>query len=309
MAWVIGSLPQGGGMREAGFATLGMALLRRGKEIMVSSLPIRHALGLILTAPLLGACAVAYPPPGAGVVEFADPYQFPFEVPGFNPNRIRAANYTPPPGVAPPPQFTDAGDTGGVDFDHDLTVAAGGYVIGRTGERLIGRAFKPAASAMTGGSSSATPLGTGRMMGWEMLAADGAPAAAVGRTAMSGTGAAAEKAAGTAGTAAAAESAAARGALSAGTREAAAVTARTALGTAGRAGAAEAATAGRTALTVGRAAGVARTAMGAGAVLEAGAAVGAAEVLVGAAVIAGSAYVAYKLYESYREGKKTPSTP
>ena len=298
MAWVIGSLPQGGGMREAGFATLRRALLRRGEEIMVSSLPIRHVLGLILTAPLLGACAGAYPPPGAGVVEFADPYQFPFEAPGFDQN-LRAASYTRPPRVAPSPQFTDAGDVGGVDFDHDLTVAAGGYLIGRTGERLIGRAFKPAASAMTGGSSSATPLGTGRMMGWEMLAADGAPEAAAGRTAMSGAGAAAEKAAGTAGTAAAAESAAARGALSAGTREAAAVTARTALGTAGRAGAAavagEAATAGRTALTVGRAAGVARTAMGAGAVLEAGAAVGAAELLVGAAVIAGSAYVAYKL--------------
>ena len=325
MAWVTGSLPRGGAMRRGGFAILRTARLRisrrtgrqlstaagQGKESMMSSLPIRHVLGPILTAPLLAACAGAYPPPGPGVIEFANPYQFAYEAPGFNPDFIRAADYTrpEPSGVAPPPRFVSAGDAGDFDFDHDLTVAAGGYVIGRTGERLIGRAFKPAASAMTGGSSSATPLGTGRMMGWEMLAADGAPAAAAGRTAMSGAGAAADKAAGTAGTAAAAESAAARGALSAGTREAAAVTARTALGTAGRAGAAEAATAGRTALTVGRAAGVARTAMGAGAVLEAGAAVGAAEVLVGAAVIAGSAYVAYKLYESYREGKKTPSTP
>ena len=327
MAWVTGSLPQCSGMRKAGFAILRTSRLRisrltdgqlstaagRGREVRVSSLPMRHVLVPLLTAPLLAACAGAYAPPGPGVIEFANPYQFPYEAPGFNPDFIRAADYTrpTPSGVAPPPQFTGTGDAGDFNLDHDLMVAGAGYVVGRTGERLLGQAFKPAASGMAGGSS-ATPLGTGRMMGWEMLAADGAPAAAVGRTAMSGTGMAAEKAAESAGTAAAAESAAARSALSAGTREAAAVTARTAVGTAGRAGAAavagEAATAGRTALTVGRAAGVARTAMGAGAVLEAGAAVGAAEMLVGAAVVAGSAYIAYKIYESYMEGKKTPST-
>jgi hypothetical protein len=316
-------------MRKAGFAILRTERLRisrltdgqrstaagRGNGIKVSSLPIRHVLGPLLAAPLLAACAGAYAPSGPGVIEFANPYQFPYEAPGFNPDFIRAADYTrpTPSGVAPRPQFTGTGDAGDFDLDHDLMVAGAGYVVGRTGERLLGQVFKPAASGMAGGSSSATPLGTGRMMGWEMLAADGAPAAAAGRTAMSGTGVAAEKAAESAGAAVVAESAAARSALSAGTREAAAATARTAVGTAGRAGAAaaagEAATAGRTALTVGRVAGAARTAMGAGAVLEAGAAVGAAELLVGAAVIAGSAYVAYKIYESYTEGKKTPSTP
>jgi hypothetical protein len=275
---------------------------------------MRHVLVPLLTAPLLAACAGAYQPPGPGVIEFANPYQFPYEAPGFNPNPMRVADYTQPAssGDAPSPRFVGAGDAGDFDLDHDLMVAGAGYVIGRTGERLIGQAFKSAAPAVAGSSSGATPLGTGRMMGWEMLAADGAPAAAAGRTAMSGTGMAAEKAAESAGTAAVAESAAARSALSAGTREAAAVTARTAVGTAGRAGAAavagEAATAGRTALTVGRAAGVARTAMGAGAVLEAGAAVGAAEMLVGAAVVAGSAYIAYKIYESYMDGKKTSPT-
>ena len=212
---------------------------RQGEHDELLADPAR--IGADPTAPLLAACAGAYPPPGPGVIEFANPYQFSFEAPGFNPDFIRAADYTrpEPSGVAPPPRFMSAGDAGDFDLDHDLMVAGAGYVVGRTGERLLGQAFKPAASGMAGGSSGATPLGTGRMMGWEMLAADGAPAAAAGRTAMSGTGAAAEKAAETAGTAAAAESAAARSALSAGTREAAAVTARTAVGTAGRAGAAE----------------------------------------------------------------------
>jgi hypothetical protein len=328
MAWVTGSLPQGSGMRKAGFAILRTARLRisrltdgqlstaagQGKGIKVSSLPIRQVLGPLLTAPLLAACAGAYPPPGPGVIDFANPYQFPYEAPGFNPDYMRAADYTrPAPSGVAPPRFAGAGDAGDFDLDHDLMVAGAGYVVGRTGERLLGQAFKPATSGMAGISSGATPLGTGRMMGWEMLAADGAPAAAIGRTAMSGTGVAAEKAAENIGTAVTAESTATRSALSAGSREAAAVTARTAVGAAGRAGATavagEAANAGRTALTVGRAAGVARTAMGAGTVLEAGAAAGAAEMLVGAAVIAGSAYVAYKIYESYREGNKTPSTP
>src|SRR3954468_23307487 len=110
MAWVTRSLPRGGAMRGTGFAILRMALRRiswltdgqlstaagRGKESRVSSLPIRHVLGPLLTAPLLAACAGAYSPPGPGVIEFANPYQFPYEAPGFNPDYMRAADYTRP---------------------------------------------------------------------------------------------------------------------------------------------------------------------------------------------------------------------
>ena len=94
MAWVTVSLPGQRHAKSAGSPSVGWrscafrgytdgqlsTAAGRGKESKVSSLPIRHALGPILTAPLLAACAGAYPPPGPGVIEFANPYQF--RVPG-----------------------------------------------------------------------------------------------------------------------------------------------------------------------------------------------------------------------------------
>src|SRR5690242_20702141 len=110
---------------------------------------------------------------------------YPASPPFFTPAEMNYRRQSIPPPWQPsmptsvPPSYLEAAaqrpaDRSDGSIEHDLMVGAAGFIMGQSLK-------KPATVAVTGAGETA--LGTGRMMGWEMLAADGATAASAGKTA------------------------------------------------------------------------------------------------------------------------------